>query len=210
MSGRNLPSSIQAQAAALDLVVGRAEPRRRRDVAELGRKVNELEATLIPHGLHVVGEAPSVEERVDMLLSVAEASHGAQPARLAIEAIVGGAAAEAALATQASKPTTRTSCCCASWQRSTGCCARTTRSPAIVHALDGGFVRPAPGRRPAAHAGDPADRSQPAWLRPVPHPERLRRGRRRPPGGTAARAACRRRAWRCPSPSPSCCGAPTT
>ncbi len=36
---------------------------------------------------------------------------------------------------------------------------------------------PGARRRPAAHAGDPADRPQPARLRPLPHPQRLR-GRR--------------------------------
>ena len=53
-----------------------------------GRAVLELEYTLIPHGLHVVGEAPSVEQRVEMLQAVADASHGVQPERAVLEAIV--------------------------------------------------------------------------------------------------------------------------
>ena len=80
---QELAALIQAQAAALDLAAADPSAAAATDVAALGRKVDELEATLIPHGLHVVGEAPSVDERVDMLLSVAEASHGARPARAA-------------------------------------------------------------------------------------------------------------------------------
>ena len=36
----------------------------------------ELEYTLIPHGLHIVGEPLTQEERVDMLSAMAEAAHG--------------------------------------------------------------------------------------------------------------------------------------
>ena len=50
----------------------------------------ELEYTLIPHGLHVVGEAPSAEQRVEMLQAVADASHGARPDKALLEAIVRG------------------------------------------------------------------------------------------------------------------------
>ncbi len=46
--------------------------------------------------------------------------------------------------------------------------------PAILHALDGRFVRPAPGGDLLRTPGDPADRPQPARLRSLPHPERLR------------------------------------
>ena len=43
-------------------------------------------------------------------------------------------------------------------------------------------------RRPAAHAGNPADGPQPAWLRSLPHPQRLRDAGRRAPGRSRARA----------------------
>ena len=141
---QELAALVHAQAADLDLDVGDPSAAAT-DVAELGRKVNELEATLIPHGLHVVGEAPSIEERVDMLLSVAEASHGAQPARSVIEAIVGGASAEAALA-RAGEPSDDKSIALLRELASIDRLLREDHeTPAIVHALDGGFVRPAPG-----------------------------------------------------------------
>ena len=64
-------------------------------------------------------------------------------------------------------------------------------------------------RRSAAHPGGPAHRAQSAWLRSVPHPERLRGARRRAAGRAAARAPHRAPAIPFPNPSPSCCGART-
>ena len=66
---------IQSQAAAVDL--GAAEPvwgtEAEALIAALGQQVLELEYTLIPHGLHVVGERRlSEHERVEMLIAVAE------------------------------------------------------------------------------------------------------------------------------------------
>ncbi|KNZ32873.1 MAG: magnesium chelatase [Methylibium sp. NZG] len=91
---------IQAQAAELDLADAEPAWGEGSDarIAALNDKVLELEYTLIPHGLHVVGQAPSPSERVDLLLSLAEASHGVRPDRSVIEALVSGAAPDAALA----------------------------------------------------------------------------------------------------------------
>ena len=79
----NLASLIQAQASALELAD--AAPawgsKAAKVIATLSDSVLELEYTLIPHGLHVVGEAPSVEQRIEMLQAVADASHGVRPAR---------------------------------------------------------------------------------------------------------------------------------
>ena len=64
-------------------------------IGKLSEAVLELEYTLIPHGLHVVGEAPSAEQRVEMLQAVADASHGARADKSVLEAIVRGDAPEA-------------------------------------------------------------------------------------------------------------------
>ncbi len=70
----DLAELIQAQAATLDLCdaeplwITDAEAR----IDALNRQVLELEYTLIPHGLHVVGTPPSQEQRVDLLLAIAE------------------------------------------------------------------------------------------------------------------------------------------
>lgn len=89
-SRSELLALVQAQAVAVDLTT--AEPAWTTDddgiVDELVESVIELEQTLIPHGLHVVGEAMSRIERVDLLAAVAES--GSEPAlnRKAIENIV--------------------------------------------------------------------------------------------------------------------------
>jgi magnesium chelatase subunit H len=63
-----LEQLITAQAITVDL----AET----DIAKLSAVVYELEHTLIPHGLHVVGTPISDQERVELLQHVAEAADG--------------------------------------------------------------------------------------------------------------------------------------
>ena len=91
----SLAAMIQSQACELELA--QAEPAWDGDsdaaIISLNEKLLELEYTLIPHGLHVVGKAPTVDERVDMLLSIAEAAHGAtidDELRAAIRAMLTG------------------------------------------------------------------------------------------------------------------------
>ena len=89
----SLVELIQAQASVLDFADATpAWPFTEHElrVAALSSAILELEYTLIPHGLHVVGNTPTDEERADMLVAVAEASHGVRPERAAVEAIVRG------------------------------------------------------------------------------------------------------------------------
>ena len=70
---QDLALLIQAQAAAVDL--SQAEPAwtdADARIQRLQREILELEYTLIPHGLHVVGEAMSADARRETLASVAE------------------------------------------------------------------------------------------------------------------------------------------
>jgi magnesium chelatase subunit H len=110
-----LAELIQAQAAELDLAA--AEPAWPADdadsrVAQLVRALHELEESLIPDGLHVVGEALSAEARASLLATVAEAAAG-QSAPQDLAAIDGLLAEDHEL-------------------------------PAILRALDGRFIVPAP------------------------------------------------------------------
>jgi magnesium chelatase subunit H len=79
----SLAGLIQAQAAQLDLLP--AEPPWRGgapdEVADLRRALVELEETLIPYGLHVVGEPPEAAARAEML-DAAGVSDAAVRARL--------------------------------------------------------------------------------------------------------------------------------
>ena len=73
-----LAELLQSQAAAIDLA--KAEPAwgpaARDEIDKLGAAILELEYTLIPHGLHVVGAAPGSEEREETLSAIAESALG--------------------------------------------------------------------------------------------------------------------------------------
>ncbi|MGJ5197796.1 magnesium chelatase subunit H [Bradyrhizobium sp. HKCCYLRH1030] len=101
---------IQAQAAAVDLAA--AEPlwgdERDASIGALSASVLELEYSLIPHGLHVVGAPPPEGQRTE-LLDLAGIADPAKRAEL-----------DRMLATD-------------------------SETPAILHALDGGYIRPVPG-----------------------------------------------------------------
>ena len=90
--GQDLLGLIQQQAVELQLVESdEAWHRLQGDaVAGLADKLLELEYTLIPHGLHVVGQPPTPAERVDMLMALAESSHDAHPPREWVQALVSG------------------------------------------------------------------------------------------------------------------------
>ncbi len=106
-----LADIIQAQAASVDLaqadpawLPGEAELR----VRDLSRQLLELEYTLIPHGLHVVGETLDAAARSETL-DAAGVTDVDERARL------------------------------------DNLLAHDHELPALMHALDGGYIRPAPG-----------------------------------------------------------------
>ena len=142
---------IQAQAAELDLVspelvwdtaMGDALDQQ---VLRLSQEMLELEYTLIPHGLHVAGRAPSPAQRVDMLLAMADASHGVQIDRAAVEALVQGQTPERALAA-AGLPRNHSSLeALRALVEPQALLAVDTEVPAMLRALDARYIRPAPG-----------------------------------------------------------------
>lgn len=105
-----LASMIQAQAVAVELTA--AEPvwdeKAGDRIEALRQAVIELEQTLIPHGLHVIGTAPDAAQRAEMLEAAG------------IEDATRRAELDALLAAD-------------------------HETPALIHALDGGYIRPAPG-----------------------------------------------------------------
>jgi magnesium chelatase subunit H len=103
-------SIIQGQAAAVNLAT--AEPAwdapATAQIDKLTTALLELEYTLIPDGLHVVGEPPNKEQRASMI----EAAGITDPAeRRRVDELL----------------------------------AQDPEIPSILHALDGGYIRPAPG-----------------------------------------------------------------
>lgn len=138
---------LQAQAAELDIAEESppwGTPAMNDEVAKVISALHELEYSLIPHGLHVIGEAMTRSERVDMLLAMAEASDENTPDRAAIEAIVGGASPEVAARTSSTKIAKADQELLASLAATDTLLAQNDETSAVLHALDGRFVRPAP------------------------------------------------------------------
>ncbi len=148
-----LAAVIQAQAVALDLAT--VEPAWAGDaardcIAHLDRQILELEYTLIPHGLHVVGRPASTAERVDFLAamtecSAPEAEFDSARRRAALAALAGGATAEAALAGAGVEITAARIALLEDMRHYDGLLADNREIDAILRALDGRFLRPAPG-----------------------------------------------------------------
>jgi len=139
----SLTDLIQAQAAELDLAP--AEDTGEADIPRLAEALDELEATLIPQGLHVIGAPPTVEARVDMLLALAEASHGRRPPRAAVAALVDGQTPEAALRAGGMANDAASRQVFAELAETARLLATDHEVPAILRALDGRFIPPAPG-----------------------------------------------------------------
>ncbi len=143
-----LAELIQAQAAEVDLAP--AEPLWTPEEAEdpigkLTAQVLELEYTLIPHGLHEFGKPPSRAARVDILASIAEASHDIRPERAAIEALVGGARPAEALKAGGLADDETMRGLFDELAETDGKLLVDHEMPALLRALDGRFIRPAPG-----------------------------------------------------------------
>jgi magnesium chelatase subunit H len=105
-------------------------------IETLSQKVLELEYTLIPHGLHVFGAAPGRDARIELVSSVAEASYGIRLARSTLESLVDrGTASDPALDPAKTETLARTA----------RLLAEDHELPALLRALDGGFIAPTPG-----------------------------------------------------------------
>jgi magnesium chelatase subunit H len=114
-------------------------------IGKLSARLYEYEQALIPEGLHTVGEPASPQARTELLLAMADAQGGAKPARAAIEALVAGATAQTAAGLCGLEKSDATRALFESLERANCYLAKDSEIAAILHALDGGFVRPAPG-----------------------------------------------------------------
>ncbi len=140
-----LGTLIQAQAVEMDMAS--AEPEWNLETADeqihaLNLAIIELEQTLIPEGLHVVGESISDASRKNMLMSTAEAL-GIDANEESISTLVAGGSIESAL-----KLSGNDKAQLPQFEK----LAETARllsedheSAAIINALDGRFIRPVSG-----------------------------------------------------------------
>ena len=147
-----LAAVIQEQAVALDLApaepawdVTTAEAILEREVIRLSEEMLELEYTLIPHGLHVAGRAPSPAQQVDMLLAMAEANHGVQLESAAVAALVQGQSPEQALLAAGLPGHHESLHVLRELAQSQAHLAVDTEVSAMLLALDARYIRPAPG-----------------------------------------------------------------
>ena len=161
-----LAALLQSQAAELQLA--EAEPlwdcsacgEVDRRVARLAEQVLELEYTLIPHGLHVAGRAPSAAERLDLLMAMAESLHStgpcsgadradsaltALPTREAVQGLVAGRTPEQALAACGARPTDPALATLRELATANQHLAQDHEVAGLLRALDGRYTRPAPG-----------------------------------------------------------------
>ena len=142
-----LATVIQAEASALDLCD--AEPLWNGDAGQhinkLWQEVLELEITLIPSGLHVVGEPMSKDARVDLLMSIAGMGEAELPNENSVRALVDGTAADKAAKLAGLSRDIDSK---ALFERLAGIDAMLKvdhELKALMHALGGHFVSPAPG-----------------------------------------------------------------
>jgi len=136
---------IQEQAAALDLA---AESPAWADagtaVQLLSRKLFELETELIPSGLHVLGSPPAADARAGMLLGLAHARGAEWLDRDGLGLLLQGLPAKA-VAQRAQAPADADLTLVADLPALDRLLATDHELDALLHALDGGFIAPAPG-----------------------------------------------------------------
>jgi len=144
-----LAETILAQAVEVDLLAAEAEwPTGERLEAEIGRlseALLELEYTLIPHGLHVVGRAATPEERVDFLVSMTESGEGMVPRRAAIEVLVAGGGYYRFIEASGLPRGEASQRLYEQLAKVDAQLAVDTELDSILRALDGRYVAPAPG-----------------------------------------------------------------
>ena len=143
----SLAALIQTQAASLDLA--QAQPvwsgADSASIETLRSQIGELEATLIPNGLHVLGETPPEAERRGLLSAIAEIEQGAPAPDDAIDQLMRTAKAGAALA---ALPAEERQAWTSTFERlaATEAGLRDNRElAATLHAIGGGFVPPVAG-----------------------------------------------------------------
>lgn len=150
----DLAALIQAQAAQMDLC--KAEPLWdvhdagdiQQRVTKLYEQILELEYTLIPHGMHVVGSTPSESERVDLLSAMAIGSFSQTLPNSAITQLVQGKSIQTIVNKNVDLQEFSREEAIAileklqHWDQQI---QEETEIPSILKALDGRFIRPAPG-----------------------------------------------------------------
>lgn len=146
---------VQAQAVALDLVSAEpvwaftsdalANAAQAHHLHRLQLAMIELEQTLIPCGLHVVGETMPAPARADYLAAIVQGSAIALTPRAAIDIIVAGGDVETAIKASGLASDDKTLELFTELVRTNKLLSEDHELPALMRALAGKFTRPAPG-----------------------------------------------------------------
>jgi magnesium chelatase subunit H len=142
-----LAQLIRTQAAALDLVPEDAvfDGAGSDEIAALMRDLAELEATLIPHGMHVAGEPITASERVDLLKAIAEADQQTALPPEVVEMIANGADPSLALKEHGIAPTGAELILAERLATASGHLSTDSELTGLIAALDARFIRPVAG-----------------------------------------------------------------
>ncbi|MEM7660663.1 MAG: magnesium chelatase subunit H [Pseudomonadota bacterium] len=133
-----LLDTIRAQADALDLDVAKE-----RDIETmitgLNAALTELEESMIPHGLHVAGEAPSHDERRELLAAMPPGDDGSPLADDVLDVLMMEGAQSAAQRLPDRRDAVH------HLSDINDLLIRNREIEGLIHALDGQFIRPVPG-----------------------------------------------------------------
>lgn len=146
-----LVAHIQAQAVALDLAAAQPDwsaldrDERGRRLAKLFADLNELEQTLIPTGLHVLGDTMGAADRTEYLAAIVSQTAFPQLPRAVLDAIVRGLEPKAALKAGGVSVNDDVLRLVTDLVKTNRLLSEDHEIPSLLHALGGGFVRPAPG-----------------------------------------------------------------
>jgi magnesium chelatase subunit H len=146
LNRQELIELIHAQATELDLITAKADwSNPEQAIFTLGNAVLELEYALVPFGLHVAGKPLEPEHRIDMLMAMAESAMTQRPEPAAMQALVQGKPIETILKLNAGMSDD-------AWRQqftdliaANANMAVDTEVTGILRALDGHYIRPAPG-----------------------------------------------------------------
>jgi magnesium chelatase subunit H len=142
-----LASAIQAQAAELNLAA--AEPVWSEDetaahVSALQAAMLELEYELIPQGMHVVGQPASEAERAETVGLISESELGTRLNAPSLEALIKGEPLKRVLELSGLAKTSESVLALENLANTSRLLGEDHELAALVNALDGRFVRPAP------------------------------------------------------------------
>ncbi|SIT65648.1 cobaltochelatase CobN subunit [Ectothiorhodosinus mongolicus] len=146
----SLAELIQSQAAEVELA--QAEPlwdlesgEAENHIKKLAEEILELEYTLIPYGLHVVGEALSEPERQEMLMAIAEAGHDTRLDPKVAEVLAQTGSASAALKVAEGQCDDAFKEMLSALETANRYMSEDAEIDGILRALDGRYIHPAPG-----------------------------------------------------------------